>query len=132
MSILERLQPLQLNELPDINNVPSLSFEDEACLEELKAVLEKHNLVSKFGIALLHNHFLLEEGEALLEFCDVQNRKLISKPVRIESLADRDVIETIWRFDSNKGNPEKWCEKYCPRNQDGSHHGYKDHRPGED
>jgi len=133
MSILERLQPLQFNELPDINDVPPISPEDEACLEEIKAILEKHNRTSKFGIALLHNHFMLEDDEVLMEYCDSEKRLLISKPVKHSSLLDKQAIETLWRFDTQlDGNAQKWCEKYCPRGQDNKHYGYKDHLPGED
>ncbi|NES80688.1 MAG: hypothetical protein F6K10_04395 [Moorea sp. SIO2B7] len=129
--ILDRLQPLQFNTLPDINNIDSISTEDKACLEELKSVLIKHNLVSKFGIALLHNHFHLEDDEVLLEYCDKEKRQLISKPVKTYNLASQDVIETLWRFNENDIIGGAWCKKYCPRDAKGKHYGYKEHEPGE-
>ncbi|CAG8804145.1 2282_t:CDS:1, partial [Dentiscutata erythropus] len=41
-----------------------------------------------FGLTLLHNHFMLEEGEILLETGSLNNyqQKVISEPVKIDEM----------------------------------------------
>ncbi|MCC3450109.1 MAG: hypothetical protein JGK04_22160 [Microcoleus sp. PH2017_39_LGB_O_B] len=134
MKTLDSIQPLQLNELLNIDEIDPISEQDEACLDEIRLVLEKHGRLSKFGIALLHNHFLLEEDEVLVEYCDTEKRILTSKPTKRQELANKDTIETLWKFDlaSNGGQKNKYCVKECPRDTNGRHYGYKEHYPGEE
>lgn len=97
--------------LPDISEVKPVSEEDEACLNEIREVLIKHNCLSRFGISLLHEHFDVSEDEILVEVCDVENRKLISSPMKKEKLAGMKQIETNWRFDSEQSR--RICIESC-------------------
>lgn len=108
MKTISQLQPLQWIDLPNINEVSSISEADEACLQEIKTVLQKHKRLFKFGIALLHTHFAINDDEIMLETCDVEKRTLVSKPVKKELLNDGNSIETIWRFDVEGKNSACW------------------------
>ena len=92
-------QPLQYRPLSDIDEVEPLGKEDEACVQEMKAVLKKHNALQRFGICLLHDHFPLRDDERLVEVCDKANRTLTIKPVKKSECSDAKLIETSWRLD---------------------------------
>src|SRR6185369_17589027 len=55
-----------------------------------------------FGLTLLHNHFLLEEGEILLQTGSLfdSEQKIVSQPVKIDKLAS-SVQGSNWRITSN-------------------------------
>lgn len=118
MTILTQLNPLQWSTLPDIDDVEPLCEEDEACLQDIKTVLKKHGRLSKFGVALQHSHFPMAEDEILVEFCDMNNRTLTSKPMKTDRSDRKNAIETMWRFDSIQG---KQCLLKCVKLPDGSH-----------
>ncbi len=118
MTILTQLNPLQWSTLPDIDDVDPLSEEDEACLQDIKTVLEKHGRLSKFGVALLHTHFALKQNELMLEVCDVDNRTLVAKPVNMDFISSENIIETLWRFDQGSGSS---CADICWKQTNGQH-----------
>ena len=89
-------------QLPHIDDIKPLQAEDQACLDEVKAVLQKHGKLGRFGLNLLHDHFYMAEDEILAESCDEENRILTMKPVKITKLADINYIETNWRLDINE------------------------------
>ena len=85
--------------LPDIDEIEPLGPSDEACLQELRNVLDRHGALERFGITLLHDHFSLSEDEMLIEECDEQTRTLTIQPVSTsEDAEDGEVIQTNWRF----------------------------------
>ncbi len=113
-----------VNELRDIDAVESFSERDAACLQEIRDILSKHGLTDRFGVALLHRHFALAEGELLVEFCDRESRSLLTHPVLASAVEEDQLVETVWRFDGFQGQR---CVQYCPK--DGNRHrGYKDHK----
>lgn len=102
---------LEFAELSDINDVAPLSEDDELCLQEIKGVLKKHNALSRFGIALLHTHFPVNEGEILVERCDPINRKLTISPEQKTGLTNLRLVETNWRFDVE--GVSRFCYREC-------------------
>jgi hypothetical protein len=82
---------------PDLNEVEPLGAADAPLLEELRAVLGRHDALERFGITLLHDHFDLDDGEQLLETCNPETRTLTIAPERIGSDASR-IVETSWQF----------------------------------
>lgn len=105
---------LAYRDLEDIDDVPPLGTEDAACLEELRAVLLRHNAIERFGITLLHSHFPVREGERLLETCDTDQRRLTVQPVPDDALIGREIVETEWRFDrSGDIQAAMTCAKAC-------------------
>ena len=88
--------PLLYANMPDSEDVTGLSDADVPCLEELRDVLKKYGFLNRFGIALLHKHFPLEENEVLVETCDVEKRELLLRPVKVEDAQEFSALETMW------------------------------------
>lgn len=115
-----------IESLPDIDDCPPFSPEDEACFSELREVLKRHNRLSRFGVMLLHQHFTTREDEILMEYCDEAERTLTIKPVHRAELSPKSFRETNWRLDSmsSVGN----CIQVCPHVGDsGTHTGRSHH-----
>jgi hypothetical protein len=110
------------NDLPDIDQTEPFGAEDEPCLRELRQVLEKHGRTHRFGIALLHSHFPMTEGEMLLEHIDSANRVLRTEPVNESEVDTTRIKPTLVRFDDGV----MMSCSYCPTGKDGRHAGYKE------
>jgi hypothetical protein len=97
------VQPMQWASTKDIHEVEPISDKDSEILHQLREVLVKHNAIDRFGVTLIHKHFDLQENEQLVEFTDVENRRLTIQP-----LADGEAINTIetsWKFSKETGGP---------------------------
>jgi hypothetical protein len=88
-----------MNALPDIDEVAPISEEDEACIREVKEIIERHGKLGRFGLTLLHNHFPIAEDEVMVELCDPESRTLTIRPVKKPELANVSLVETNWRLD---------------------------------
>lgn len=106
--------------LRDIDDVKSRTEADEVLFRELRAVLEKHGAQSRFGVTLLHRHFDVYEDEVLVESCDLENRTLTCKPVKVSQILGLKLKETNWRLDTDQAT--SGCTAYCPE-QDSRHLG---------
>lgn len=72
---------------------------DKVCFEEIIKVLKKYNLIDKFGIGLLHDHFPIKEDEILLE-CTYPHAKTIqTETIKRDNVRDIKHVETAWYFD---------------------------------
>ena len=89
---------LQWADVPHIGDVESISPEDRSCLEEVRAVLARHGLLNKFGVALLHHHFPIDDSEVFVETIDPQARTLTATATPVSKLPGTSMIETMWRF----------------------------------
>lgn len=89
---------LQWADVPHIGDVGSISPDDRSCLEEVRAVLARHGLLNKFGVALLHHHFPIDDTEVFVETIDPQARTLTATATPVSELAGASMIETMWRF----------------------------------
>lgn len=69
-------------EINHIDNVRPIDDEDLPCLNEIFEILKKHNCIDRFGVALLHKHFDLQEDEVLLETTDVDGREQWIRPIK--------------------------------------------------
>ena len=118
---MTELRPMNWNDLPHINDVETVTPEDEQCLNEIKAVLERYGRTDKFGITLLHSHFPLADDEVFLEHTDEQARTLLSRPVKYSEILNKPYRPTVWRFDGEKA---QGCA-YCPLDAKNRHMGYK-------
>jgi len=110
--------------LLSVTDVTPFSDLDKECFIELREVLKRHAALQRFGIALLHTHFPIYEGEVLVEECDEQNRTLTLKPVRHSTLKQETLLQTNWRLDTEDSIQK--CQAYCVMTSDG--HGGPDHR----
>ena len=109
-----RLVALEHAPREDTEGAQEISEEDSACLAELCQTLRTHNRVHRFGITVLHWDPLLEDGEVLLETCDVENRVLTTKPIQKIEEVGTISIETNWRFDVERaGECFSRCTKIC-------------------
>lgn len=98
------LQPMQWGSTKDIHDVEPMSDKDSEVLREVREVLLKHDALDRFGVTLIHKHFDLQENEQLVEFTDIDNRRLTIQPVSdSESL---NTIETSWKFSKEPSGPQ--------------------------
>jgi hypothetical protein len=101
---------LNRDNLSEINKIEMLLEEarftesDKVCFEEIIEVLKKYNLIDKFGIGLLHDHFPIKEDEILLECTYPDDKTIHTETIRRDDVKDVNHIETAWYFDkkSNK------------------------------
>ncbi len=108
----------QWADVPHISEVDALSPDDRACLEDVRAVLARHGRLDKFGVALLHHHFPLDDTEVFVESIDLVGRTLTATATPVAALAG-DMIETMWRFGSDEGDvrPVMQCQEGSPAHE---------------
>jgi hypothetical protein len=101
MSTTVLVQPLQWSSLLHIDDVRPIDDTDGDCLQEIRDVLDKHGCLDRFGVALLHSHFQIDETELLLETTDVARREHWVRPVSRKGLAEAGLTAqtTVVRFD---------------------------------
>ena len=87
------------NDLPNVDDVEPLSASDEECLRDVGEILERWGKQDRFGVSLAHRHFDLEEGEVMVEYCDVEGRVLTTQPRQLNDLQKAAVLVTGWSFD---------------------------------
>jgi len=111
--------------LPHINDVEPRSADDEVCFRELRAVLEKHGKLGRFGVCLLHQHFPMQDNELLVEECDEEARTLVIRPAPTHAPFTRNSIQTQWRLDGDVAVAK--CIQVCTQDRDGKHTGKRSH-----
>lgn len=99
------------NDLADINDVSEFSDDDESCLNEIQAVVEKYGMQKRFGVSLLHKHFDIHDDKMLVERYNPATRSLTLRPEKIEDLKDQDLITTMYRFDGGVRYKCSSCNK---------------------
>lgn len=111
---MDRIESLQLTVLQDLDEIDPVGPQDDECIAELREVLERHGALQRFGITLLHQHFDLEDDEILVEHVDVENRTLLTRPMKLRDIGAG--IETCWRLDELRAG--RVCEKVCQQDRD--------------
>jgi hypothetical protein len=107
------VHPMQWASTKDIQEVEPISDSDSEVLVQLREVLLKNNAIDRFGVTLIHKHFDLQENEELVEFTDIENRRLTIEPVSAgEGI---NTIETSWKFSKEAGGmqPLTVCVQRC-------------------
>ncbi len=99
------------NDLSSVIDVANLDSSDEKCLAEIQSVIERYSLTDKFGVALLHKHFLIDEDEMLVERNYSKERRLVTSPEKALDVKEDDLITTIWRFDNGVRYGCSYCNK---------------------
>ena len=61
MSTTLEVAPMQWGLLKDLDDVGSINDSDVDCLAEVREVLKKHGKRERFGVALLHRHFDMDQ-----------------------------------------------------------------------
>ena len=108
--------PIQWQSLSDIDDVRPIDDTDAPVLDDIRAVLEKHGSLGRFGVALLHRHFDVADSELMLETTDVSAREHWVRPVSRAELAAKGltVQSTILRFDET--GPVQHCACLTDKN----------------
>jgi hypothetical protein len=114
------LESMQWAELDHIADVRPIDDADSPCLEEVRLVLQKHNALDRFGIALLHRHFELADDEMMLETTDAERREHLVRPVKRTHPEEEGFTAqtTIVSFDT-RGHSQ-YCG--CDPRTSGHHH----------
>jgi hypothetical protein len=83
------------NHFPMLESSASLNPDDLECFGEIREVLRRYGKLDRFGIALMHKHFDLNDGESLVETTNIEQRSMLLEPVIIDS-SDINTIDTQW------------------------------------
>jgi hypothetical protein len=91
------------HDLPRFEDAEPLGPQDAEFARDLKAVLEKHGNLDRFGLVLLHDHFSVDSDEVLVETNDPQARTL---HVEVEKKGEtKHAQPSQWRFVADSGEP---------------------------
>ena len=106
-----RLQvaPTQWADYKGLEDVDPIDDSDLECLAEVREVLKKYGKRERFGVALLHKHFDMDDGEVLVENTDKESRALTLKPARKETATD--AVPTIWKLLDNQNQSLVLCKQ---------------------
>lgn len=74
-----------------------LTVREIKMFDEIRQVMEKHNLPRKFGLYFVHQHFKLKEGEILHEENDKEKRTHVTTVVKKGSM--KNSHKTQWEFE---------------------------------
>ena len=106
------LNPMKWSRLAHIDDVKPLDEADEAVLQDVREVLQKHGALDRFGIFLAHKHFDLHDGEFILEETDEEKRE---QRLHVESSDNPDIntIQTMWCFEKEQTTAVTKCVLRC-------------------
>lgn len=104
-------------EINHIDNVRPIDDEDLPCLNEIFEILKKHNCIDRFGVALLHKHFDLQEDEVLLETTDVDGREQWIRPIKESYLKENRIEAQTTLVCYSDADLSRMC--VCARGPDG-------------
>jgi hypothetical protein len=100
-----------VNRLTGIDRVERRLDSEAGLFHEVREVLKRHGVERKYGLALLHKHFDLADDEVLMEYTDIENRMLVTKPAPRSEASGGNAVETVWSLDS--GNTTTLCVGFC-------------------
>lgn len=118
MTTAVQVSPMQWARLRDIDDVEPLNPGDYDCLAEIRDVLKRHGMQERFGVALLHKHFDLADGETMMEVTDKTSRVLTIRPVKEGAVGES--VETIWMLRDGDFESMRACKMRCVK-QGGNH-----------
>ncbi len=107
-TILE-VAPMQWAALKKLREVEPIAESDLECMADIRDVLKKHGKQERFGVALLHKHFHMNDGEMLVEDSDEETRELRIKPV--QKAAAEETVPTIWMLKDGENKAILACRK---------------------
>ena len=86
--------PVQWARLKELGDIPPINGSDLECMAEVREILKKHGKNERFGLALLHTHFPMNDCEMLVEETHKDDRKLTIKAMNKEEA--HDTVPTVW------------------------------------
>lgn len=100
-----------VNRLARIDKVERRLDSEAGLFGEIREILKRHGVEKKYGLVLLHKHFDLADDEILMEYTDMENRTLITKPTPRRDISAANAIETVWSLET--GNMTTACVGFC-------------------
>jgi hypothetical protein len=85
------------DELPDIDaeGIATLTHAKLACLDELGALLVEQGMEDRFGVTLLHRHFVVNDGEVMLERSNLDRMSLLTRPEFLNNELRKEAVPII-------------------------------------
>jgi hypothetical protein len=99
------------------SNIDGLNAREQRLISEVGKIIgyskqkaeEEGEVVRDFGIALIHNHYPLNDGEVLHEVSHVAGRVSVIRPVLEAELPDSSYV-SVWTVDSQGATKaHRWC-----------------------
>jgi hypothetical protein len=100
-----------VNRLTALDEAARRLNSEAALFREIRELLRRYGAEKKYGLTLLHKHFDLADNEVLMEYADVGNRTLITRPTPRSEVSAVNAVETVWSLDS--GMMTTVCRKFC-------------------
>lgn len=104
-----QVAPTQWADFKDLEDVAPIDDSDLACLAEVRAVLNRHGKRDRFGVALLHKHFDMDDGEVLLENTNQKERTLTLRPA--DKAAAEGAVPTVWKLLDGQNESLVFCKQ---------------------
>ncbi len=111
-----KVSPMQWVDLDQLTDVEPLNDTDLKCMAEVREVLKKHGKRERFGVALLHKHFDMDDNEVLLEYSDHDSRELVIKAVKREEA--ENTVPTIWMLLDDQNSAVQYCNRSPQSDED--------------
>ncbi len=111
------IQPMQWSGIPDIDQVETFSERDEECFREIRDVLKKYNALDRFGLTLIHTHFVIDEDEVMVESTDIETRTHTIRPMKQHDLDEQMFTITNWKLTETDKVVKRTC--VCARTSQG-------------
>lgn len=109
------------NDLPAVDDLTPPGPEDQQILAEIREVLVRHGALTRFGVTLLHSHFLIANDEVLVETVDMDLRTLRTVAEKVPEPGDHAYLAaTSWRLDGEA--PIPIVVTYCWRPKGSTNH----------
>jgi len=91
--------PMQWMNAQDLHDCEPLNEADFACMNDIRAVLEKHGKLDRFALHLIHKHFDIAEDEVLVEYSEATSREQFFRVEKSDSETARHAIPTTWTLE---------------------------------
>jgi hypothetical protein len=100
-----------VNRLTGIDEAGRRLDSEAELFREIRELLKRHGVEQKYGLALLHKHFDLADDEVLMEYADVENRTLTTRPAPRSDVSAVNAVETMWSLAT--GTMTMVCRGFC-------------------
>jgi hypothetical protein len=105
------LEAMQHSFTTQAGGLSPLNEQDEAVLESIRMVLQKHGYEDRFGVTLLTKSFDYAANEVLVEETDVESR--VSRFSLYPRGEDGNTVKTNWKFFKNGETYAAECRTQC-------------------
>jgi hypothetical protein len=90
---------------------------DSASLRRCADLISAISPQRRIGLALIHSHFDLHDGEVMVETVDSDSRVCTVRPMRLDSIpAEAELVPTIWELGPAGSDPVPVQYCYRPKN----------------